>query len=113
MNFPEDQIEELKKLYPAVQSCEEGGVTFFLLPKLRLPEGCEPQETDALLCPAPRDGYNSRLFFANKITCSKALNWNASGVRIAERNWAAFSWKTEHTDLRLAQMVAIHLSAFK
>ena len=35
-------------------------------------------------------------------------NWNASGVRIAERNWHAFSWKA-NPNLRLAQMVAAAL----
>ncbi len=113
MNFPEDEITELKSLYPDVQVCEEGGVTFFLLPNVPLPDNCEPQNTDALLCPTPRDGYTSRLFFANQIECPKSLNWNAKQVRILERNWYAVSWKIEQPNLRLAQKIAIHLNAFK
>ena len=41
----------------------------------------------------------------------KPLNWNGS-VRIAERNWHAFSWRTPG-DLRLAQMLSVHLKALQ
>jgi hypothetical protein len=87
--------------------CEEGGITFFLILGLELPDGCNPNKTDALLCPTKRDGYESRLYFSDKIQTKKTLNWNANGVRIFERNWHAFSWRTP-PNLRLCQMVAIH-----
>ncbi len=115
MTFPVDEIEELKVVYPGVSSCGEAGVTFFLLPKAVLPEGCDPPTTDLLLCPIPRDNYNSRLFFAEKVggkpvEGKQPLNWNANQVRLIERNWYAYSWRTP-AGLRLAQMVAIHLKA--
>jgi len=86
------------------------------LPKLRLPDGCEPHEIDALLCPHPIDGYSSRLYFfariqpAGKVNTT-ALNWNAS-VLILERTWHAHSWRTP-PDLRPVQMIAIHLKALR
>ena len=107
MNFPQEQINELKDLFPNIQACDEGGVTFFLIPELDLPESCTPIKVDALLCATPRDGYESRLFFSQIVQTPKQLNWNANGVRILERNWHAFSWKTPPS-LRLSQMVAIH-----
>jgi hypothetical protein len=105
--FPEEQIAELRRLCPDLKSATEKDCPFFLLPRLSLPDGCSPSSVDALLCPVPRDGYPFRLFFAEKITTAKSLNW--SGVRILERNWHGFSWKIPG-DLRLLQMVAALLS---
>lgn len=110
MPFPEDQVAELKLICPDVSAVEEGGCVFLLLPGLHLPEGCSPVCIDALLCPTARDGYDSRLFFSERLQTKTERNWNATGVRIAERNWHAFSWKTS-PNLRLAQMVAAHLRA--
>lgn len=112
MSFPEDQVAELKLLCPDVSEVEEAGCTYLLLPGLNLPDGCIPARTDAILCPTPRDGYESRLFFADRVQCMVEPNWNANGVRIVERNWHAFSWKTS-ANLRLAQMVAAHLRALR
>jgi hypothetical protein len=112
MTFPEDQLAELKRLCPEVRQCEEAGCTYLLLPGLRLPEGCNPSVIDALLCPTTRDGYASRLFFAERVQSRAALNWNANRVRILERNWDAFSWRMS-AEPRLIQMLAAHLRAFK
>lgn len=114
MSFPEDQVAELKLLCPNVREVLEAGCIFYLLPALALPDGCSPPRTDALLCPSARDGYASRLFLAEKVQsrAKAAPNWNSNGVRIAERNWHAYSWKTG-PNLRLAQMVAAHLRALR
>ena len=112
MTFPEDQVAELKLLCPNIQHCDEAGRIYLLLPRLSLPEGCSPSTSDALLCPTERDGYPSRLFFAERIKSRTELNWNASGVRILERNWQAYSWKV-NPGMRLAQMVAAHLRALR
>jgi hypothetical protein len=112
MSYPEDQVAELKLLCPDTSEVQEGGCSFLLLPGLHLPDGCSPARIDALLCPTARDGYASRLFFAEKIQTKAQRNWNATRVRIAERNWHAFSWKT-NASLRLAQMVAAHLRALQ
>ncbi len=112
MSLSEDQIAEVKQLCPNVQLHEEAGCAYLLLPGLNLPDGCSPASMDALLCPSDRDGYPSRLFFAEKVTSLKQLNWNANGVRIAERNWQAYSWKT-NPNLRLIQMIAAHLGALR
>jgi hypothetical protein len=111
--FEIDQIEEVKCLVPGLSLVEEAGTSYLFLPGLVLPTGCKPEKVDALLCPTARDNYPSRLFFAEHIQCQKTLNWNAIGVRIAERNWHAFSWKIGGTNLRLAQMIMCHLSALQ
>ena len=117
MSFPLDQIEELKLMFPGVAQSDEGGVSFFFLPNVTLPEGCEPASTDLLLCPTPRDGYNSRLFFGARIEPKKVegkqpLNWHVSNLRIIEKNWHAYSWRSP-AGLRLAQIVTIHLRALQ
>jgi hypothetical protein len=112
MEFPPDQIEELKAIASGVQESQEGGFLYFLLPSLQLPSGCKPEKIDAILCPMIRDGYPSRLFFAEQITAPVCRNWNVRGVRILERNWYAFSW-TVQKGLRLAQMIGAHLKGLR
>jgi hypothetical protein len=107
-----DQIAELCELAPGVQRGVEGGTVFYLLPHLVLPPGCKPERVDALLCPTPRDGYPSRLFFAEQVSSPSSRNWNGS-ARILERNWYAFSWTVSEPNLRLAQLVAAHLHALR
>lgn len=113
MSFPEDQLAELKELCPDASHLKDGGTDYFLLPTLALPSGCAPAVADALLCPTPRDGYNSRLFFDRTIASSQALNWHMQNVRIGDRNWNVYSWKLNRTDLRLAQIVGEHLRALR
>lgn len=106
-----EEIEELRVAFPGVAEASEGGVGYVFIPDLRLPAGTRPEQVDALLCPqADRHGYPSRLFFAERLESNKSLNWNPpNGIRILERNWHAFSWRLNHTGLRLVQLVALHL----
>lgn len=112
MSFPDEQVAELRALYPGLQQATEAGVLYFLIPGLALPAGCSEASADALLCPTQRDGYESRLFLSKQITCKTTRNWNASNIRVLERNWFAVSWKTRG-GLRLAQMVSAHIEAFR
>jgi hypothetical protein len=101
------EIDELRSVCESVSQANESGVTFLLLKGLQLPAGCTPSTVDALLCPSSRDGYDSRLYFAQQIQTSGNPNWTAQ-QRILDRNWAVFSWRTQ-PGLRPAQMVAVHL----
>lgn len=113
--FPSDQIEEIRKMCSGLSIGEELGIAYIRMSSLVLPEGTTPAKVDALLCPSPRDGYSSRLFYAEKIQSPRydELNWNANGVRILEQNWHAYSWKINRDGLRLAQMTSDHLNATK
>lgn len=110
--FALDQIEELRRYCTNVASAPEGGCRFLLLEGMTLPGVCTPTTCDGLLCPTPRDGYQSRLFFSVQIASPRQLNWNVNGLRILERNWHAFSWKVETPGLRLAEVLVRHLEAF-
>lgn len=111
MEFPREEIEELVKIYPKVQMAEESGLTYFFLPNLDLPENCIPDKLDALFCPMNRDGYKSRLFFADKITGCPERNWNGQ-ARILDRTWVAMSWNI-NPNQRLIQLICSHLDALK
>ncbi len=111
MKFPEEQIERLKALIPSISEASEGGYDYILLEDLILPDGCIPSVTDALLCPTPREGYSSRLFFAEKIIGGPPRNWNGN-LRVLGRNWYAVSWQTT-AGLELVEMLMIHLKALR
>jgi hypothetical protein len=111
MTLPDDQITELKSVFPNALAAKEGGITYVLLPGARLPPGCVPDTMDLLLCPAERDGYPSRLFFAAQVQSPTGRNWNGN-IRVLERNWRAFSWKIQ-TGLRLLQMLQAHIAALR
>jgi len=111
--FPADQLEELQS-FGKLQQAQEGGTTFILISQMAMPQGCTPSHVDVLLCPVPRDGYSSRLFFAKRVQkpSNPPPNWNSS-PRILERSWHAFSWRMRTQPLRLAQMVAEHLRGLR
>ena len=85
-------------------------VSLNLIENLHLPDGCQPQIVDALLCPTPRDGYQSRLFFSVQIT-GQARNWNGN-IRVLERNWFAISWQVP-PGLRLYEILLVHLRSLR
>lgn len=112
MQFPQDQIAELDVICPGAQPFGEGGIPYIFLPQLNLPDGCSPAQVDALLCPTAHHGYKSRLFVSERISSPQARNWSTH-ARIVERTWHAISWNYEETDLRLAQILALQLRAFR
>lgn len=111
MNYPQEQVDELKTMFPSISYAVEGGFDFFLIPELKLPQNCSPESVDALFCPNLRGGYNSRLYFSAMIQSGKALNWNGQNEFILGRRWFAFSWRLQPTERRLSQAVALHLRA--
>jgi hypothetical protein len=112
MGYPQNQIDELKKYCDSVSTLQEGGIVFLFLSNLCLPAGCSPTTCDALLCPVPREGYPSRLYFSALIVSSYTRNWNISNARIGEKNWFAFSWKVDLNDPTLGQLLVAHLNGF-
>ncbi len=109
MSTPDEELAELQRTYPGSKRCEEGGTTFYFIPDLPLPQGCSPASVDALLCPTERDGYPSRLYFADRIQSPAGLNWNMQ-PRALERNWNAFSWAAV-PDLPLIDLVLAYTRA--
>ena len=90
---------------------EEGGFSYLRIAGYQLPTGCVPAVCNLLLCPQPRDGYQSRLFFPVQITGGMARNWNGN-IRVLGENWYAFSWATD-PGLRLVEMLLIHINGLR
>src|SRR5882672_11146927 len=112
MQIPDDVLAELHSLGRRVQRFDEGGKPYLLIADHALPEGCDPPIVDVLLCPQGRDGYPSRLFFSQRVK-SRAGREFVHEARIAERQWYAYSWHVDRTDLRLAQLLAAHERALR
>ena len=49
---------------------------------------------------------------AVKVKSPYDRNWNCENARIGEKNWFAFSWKVEGTNLTLVQILTGHLLGF-
>lgn len=105
MSIPQDEVDELKALWPGVTTFEEAGRPYYLLPSFSLPTGCTPQTDDVLICPHDRDGYPQRLFFSKVIRSAQQRNWNHQNVWIGGRSWNSFSWRIGDGPRRLAQIV--------
>ncbi len=91
----------------------EFSLQYVLLPGLRLPQGCTPAGVDALLSLNQRDGYPTRLFFAQQVNCKNSLNWNGQNVAILQRLWFAYSWNYVTNDGRPLEVLANHLKALQ
>lgn len=116
MPLSNDEFAEVLAICPDAAQYAEGGRNYVYLPKLHLPDGCDPPVIDALLWPEPGEGYSSRLYFASRVrpagvTNTTPLHWNGS-VLALERPWHAHSWRTPPA-LRAAQMIAVHLRALR
>lgn len=113
MSFVEEQVEELKAIYPELAAAREGHTDFIRIENLILPEPCHPKVVSGLLCPSDRDGYPSRLFISEKVSYPGKANWNpTTGSVILGRQWWGLSWKTKPGQT-LLQMVIDHLGGFK
>ncbi len=112
MEYPKEQIDELRPYCSKISVLTEGSIVFLYLEGLRLPDGCQPSVCDALLCPVPRDGYPSRLYLSAQVTSRYTRNWNVSNARIGERNWFAFSWTVKLPSPTLVQILLSHLTGF-
>lgn len=107
--FPPDQVEELKAAFVGVEWAVDGQLSYIRIPELKLGAHCTPAVTEALLCPSPRDGYATRLFYAHVIAGAVSVaNWTKH--HILGRDWHAYSWQGVAASLRLMQMVLAHAS---
>jgi hypothetical protein len=108
----EGELHELDPLCSGAKEHVEFGLIYILLLQLRLPSGCSPNVVDELLCLSQRDGYPTRLFFAQPIASKNGLNWNAQNVAILQRTWFAYSWNYVASG-RPIEVLAQHLRALR
>ena len=109
----EAELRELDQLCAGAKEYTEFEKNYILLPQLRLPDGCTPTVADALLCLSSRDGYPTRLFFAQQVASKNGLNWNTQNVPILQRSWFAYSWNYVPSEGRPVEVLAQHLRALR
>jgi hypothetical protein len=102
-----DEFDELKRICPGAKEMPEASIDFILLPDLKI---SGQGQVDGLLCPQARDGYPTRLFLSKEVP-GKGNNWTTH--RILDRTWWTWSWKDVSADLRLAEILAAHISALR
>ena len=106
-----NEVKKLKTVFPDLRLGKESSTEFIWIRGLVLPEGCDPEVLDGLVCSTPRDGYPTRLYLSQKILHGgPGKNWNANGVQILGKSWWAVSWRVESRNL--LELVQNHLRAF-
>ena len=76
-----------------------------------MPNGCTPARVDASLCPTPRDGYTSRLFFAHKVEGGTSAQLACARHGAYLRPQLVCHFRKTDPNLRLVQKVRAHLDA--
>lgn len=110
---PSDQVEALHTVYgTGVTEYHDGQDHYIFIPKLHMPQGCTPRETDALFCLktfAPScGGYTSRLFLKKHVNSPHTPN-NYGLCLIAGETWHVYSHNGVKDGPPSLEMVANHL----
>lgn len=111
MPLMEQELDELRKISPEAAIYSEGGKDYVLMPYVRVPDPSSALVTDLLFCPTEREGYPSRLFFAQQVPSKTARPWTS--FRIIGREWWAYSWRVEAGTNSLLQLIGIHMGALR
>lgn len=111
----EQRLASIRKLSPQASVVVDGAVQAFFLPEFRFRVGAQIQTSDLLLYPGPHNSYPSRLFFRNRIECTRsdgsAPNWQ--DAVIAGSKWFSPSWTGVSAELPLPAMLTAHLRALQ
>ena len=104
-----DELAELRAICPEASEMSEAGVTYYFLPKLKVPGA---GELDGLLRAqqAASDGYTTRLFLSKPVE-GKGQNWTEQ--RILDRTWHTWSYNNVPVTDRLSQILVNHLRALR
>jgi hypothetical protein len=106
------ELEEVQAVYPGASAMSEGEKDYIFFPELKVRVGENEHCVSGLLLPsAHSSGYMTKLFLSSQIPGS-ALNWNFTD-RILDRTWYSWSWQGVPASMRLLQILAGHLGAFK
>jgi hypothetical protein len=102
--------EHLREIVDLCGEAKELSEGFIYIPRLRLPAGCQPQETEALLCLVNHNGYLTRLFLSQPVS-NRLGGWVA--IYTQGRTWHTWSWNGVPAQLRPAEILAEHLRALR
>jgi hypothetical protein len=110
MRDVQTEFEALKRMHPNATLHTEGGVSVVLLPDTKFIAGGKSVQMMLLLYPAKHSGYDTRLFFEQKLEGAGMSN-NWSEHIVLARNWWAPSWKDVIANQPWTSMLGAHLRA--
>lgn len=111
MKTADQQIDDLRVVFPDVQRVEVGGLACALIPALPIDTVGGPVTRRAILFPYPENGYSTRLFLDQAVDIGKPVNWQERSVRGAQ--WWARSWNFVSADMPWLQILLGHMRAFR
>jgi len=107
--IPFEHLSELQFVCEGAREMCEGVQVYIHLPALKLPDGCNLKEVEALLCVSPHSGYPTRLFLAQPA----GRGANPSTHCILGRTWHTWSWNNVPNTLRPVEILVEHLRGLR
>lgn len=104
-----EHLTELQLACEGATEIHEGGQVYYHLPVLKLPDGCNLKEVEAILCLSPHSGYSTRLFLAQP--AGRGNNWSTHCI--LGRTWHTWSWNNVPNNLRPTEVLAEHLRGLR
>jgi hypothetical protein len=111
MKTADQQIDDLRAVFPEVQRVELGGLVCALIPELPINTARGAVTRNAILYPYPENGYPTRLYLDQAVDVGKPVNWQERSLRGAQ--WWARSWNFVPADISWFQILAAHMRAFQ
>lgn len=103
------QLARLQTLCRGAELWDDATGPVVHLPEIKVESGGSLHTVDALLWPAGRDGYDTRLFFSAKLPVNR--NWQVYNV--LTKTWHAISWNGISGNQPWLDILAGHLEAVK
>ena len=107
--IPFEHLSELQFVCEGAREICEGVQVYIHLAALKLPDGCNLKEVEALLCVSPHSGYPTRLFLAQPA----GRGANPSTHCILGRTWHTWSWNNVPNTLRPVEILVEHLRGLR
>ena len=104
----QQEFDRLRELHPSARLIRDAGNIVVFLPKFGFRSDGRKFNMDLLLCPHAHSGYETRLFFEQRVD-GKGKNWTQHHV--IGRNWWACSWQGVAPSASWTTMLCAHLRA--
>jgi hypothetical protein len=101
-----EELAEIQTVSPGATEMREAGQVYIHLPTLALPEGCEPNRLEALLCLSSHSGYSTRLFLSQPIP-ARGKNWTSHCI--FAKGWHTWSWNNVPANIPPIEILVEHL----
>ena len=105
---PEEQLNLIIGLCPKAQLVDESGQKVIFLPDMKFQAGACESTQNLLFVPFPLFGYDSSLFFAQRLNEGPARNWTQHNL--LNREWWRLSYRV-NTRLPWFEQILQHLTA--